>query len=136
MGRVVSAAAGLGQERALQVEAERPCPVRRRPREPGSDAVGEGVEHRQGRAHPAWQEARHAATGQATGHARQRIRPVHRIVAREPMDMDIDESRRDDRASQVRGASIRLDGDDDAVLDLQGPGNDPVGQHQEPLDVQ
>ena len=61
---------------------------------------------------------------QGAGHAVERGRVAHRVVAAPAVDVDVDEPRRDERA--VRGRRVVLHGRDPAVRDLDPPRFDPV----------
>ncbi len=99
VGRVVGTPPHGGEERPLQVEAQRLGAVGRAVREPSPDALGEGDQLVQRRGHGGRQERGHAATQEPPGHAVERVAVAHRVVAAPAVDVEVDEARRDERAA-------------------------------------
>ena len=117
VGRVVGAATGSGEERALQVEPERLGAVGRGVRRPVADAIRRSrrapIERRR---HGGRQERGHPVSQQAAGHPVERGAIAHRVVAAPAVDVDVDEAGADERAVG-RPRRAELDRGDQTGLD-------------------
>ena len=132
--RVVGATARRGQERTLEIEAQRLRAIGRRGRQPFPDALREFDQggHRGRRRRR--QERRDPVTQEAFGHPIKSRVVAHRIMAAPTVDVYVDEPRRDIGAVGTSAVSARaapeLDPDDPVVLDGDHASLDPVVEDQ------
>ncbi len=129
---VVCALARRRDERPLEVEPERVGAVGRGDRDPGPDALGEGMQLRQRRRPGRRQEGRHAVAEEGAGHPVEVSRRPHRRVATPAVNVDVDEAGGEIRQLAVGGRrrSIDPDGVDPAVHDRERPDDDLVVEHE------
>ena len=147
--RIVGAAAGLGEERPLEVEPQRLRAVGGCAGQPRRGRVSANVgEGRQRRGHGRRQEPGHPAPQQVAGHPVEGLRAAHRVVAAPAVDVDVDEPGRDVwqllGRRRTRGPSRsavdrldrldRFDLGDPAVLDGDPAGLDPVVEDEATAD--
>ena len=136
--RVVRPTTGGGNERALDVEAQRLRAVGRRARNPGTHAVCERPNDRQRVRDAGWQERGDAMLQEDSRHAVKVVGRAHRVVTAPAVDVDVHEARRDvrQRFSLFAGLVVDVHRGDPAVLDRQSAGGDRVVQNQMAADLQ
>ena len=104
-----------GQERTLEVEAERLRTVGRGGRHPAAHPLGEFDQDGDRRGHRGREEGRDAPPQESLGHPVEGLEIAHGVVPAPAVDVDVDEPGRDVRA--VRGRCGTLDSHDRFVLD-------------------
>ena len=133
--RIVGALAGGGDERPLEVEAQRLRPVGRRGRHPVAHPGREPRDLLLRQRRRRGQEGGDPLPEQGPGHPRQRLGIAGAVVAAPAVDVDVDEAGREERPGGPRrvpgiGHQVR----DPAVLDDQATGNHVVREHEPSLD--
>ena len=112
-------------ERALEVEPERLGAVGRRVRDPAADALGEPRETGSGAVTAVGRNDVTPRRSSARAIPSSAVGIAHRVVAAPAVDVDVDEPRRDDRASGL-GVSLRARPRRSTVLDPHAARDDPV----------